>query len=56
MSTLTLFIAWLLSLVGLQDCDDPANNSIDCPTPASVAPSPASNHSQQPIGFISNGL
>ncbi len=54
MSTLTMFIAWLLSLVGLQDCSDP-NNSLVCPPPAVTSTSAAVHH-QQPPGFISNGL
>ena len=53
MSTLTLFIAWLLSLVGLQDCDDPTANLDDCP--AATTPV-ATDQSSGQANYISNGL
>lgn len=60
MSTITMFIAWLLSLVGLQDCDtDPGTSLPDCPVAIAAppgSPSPSTTTSQRPVNFISNGL
>jgi len=63
MSTLTMMIAWLLSLVGLQDCESPTVSQITCPTatatataPMATTEDPTTNGGSQPVGFISNGL
>ena len=55
MSTLTMFIAWLLSLVGLQDCENDPTLP-DCPTAAetTLPTSPANATSQNPSSAASS--
>lgn len=59
MSTLTMFLTWLLSLVGLQPCDNGVVGIGDCdtatPQAIQVTTTPGSSQ-KDTLSFISNGL
>ncbi|MEN0067488.1 MAG: hypothetical protein AAGA48_35480 [Myxococcota bacterium] len=61
MSTLIMFLTWLLSLVGFQTCENNGTIALgdQCPDVAStvtVTPATSSMHQDKTVGFISNGL